>query len=58
VREFAKAQNFDVVLADGVIYHTPTIDITTQVLQALNARAPKPAAGTTTPAPAKPAAKP
>lgn len=44
VREFAKTQNFDVVLADGVIYHTPAIDITNQVLQALQARAPKPAA--------------
>lgn len=58
VREYAKAQNFDVVLADGVIYHTPTIDITSQVLQALQAKGPKPAANTTTPAPAKPAAKP
>jgi outer membrane protein len=58
VREYAKAQNFDVVLADGVIYHTPTIDITSQVLQALQAKGPRPAAGTTTPAPAKPAAKP
>ncbi len=59
VREFAKAQNFDVVLADGVIYHTPGIDITTQVLNALQAKGAKPAAGgTTTPAPAKPAAKP
>ena len=49
VREYAKAQNFDVVLADGVIYHTPTIDITSQVLQALQARAPKPAAGAAKP---------
>jgi outer membrane protein len=49
VREYAKAQNFDVVLADGVIYHTPAVDITTQVLQALQAKAPKPAAGAAKP---------
>jgi outer membrane protein len=59
VRDYAKAQNFDVVLADGVIYHTPTIDITTQVLQALQSRAPRPAsAPANAPAPAKPATKP
>lgn len=51
VRDYAKAQNFDVVIAEGVIYATPAVDITTQVLQALQARAPKPAA-------AAPAAKP
>jgi len=58
VREYAKAQNFDIVIAEGVIYATPTVDITAQVLQSLNARAPKPAtpAGATTPA--KPPAKP
>ena len=59
VREYAKAQNFDIVIAEGVIYATPTVDITAQVLAALNARAPKPAAapaGATTPA--KPPAKP
>ena len=61
VRDYAKSQNFDIVLADGVIYATPTVDITAQVLAALNARAPKPAApptGATAPAPAKPPAKP
>lgn len=60
VREYAKAQNYDVVLADGVIYNTPTVDITGAVLQALQARAGKPAAGApaNAPAPAKPAAKP
>ena len=59
VREYAKAQNFDLVIADGVIYHTPTVDITPAILTALNSRAPKPAAapaGAT--APAKPPAKP
>jgi outer membrane protein len=59
VREYAKAQNFDIVIAEGVIYATPTVDITSAVLAALNARGPKsgvaPAAN---PAPAKPPAKP
>jgi outer membrane protein len=60
VREYAKAQNFDIVIAEGVIYATPTVDITAQVLQALNARAPKPAAAAPAgaPTPAKPPAKP
>jgi outer membrane protein len=62
VREYAKAQNFDIVIAEGVIYATPTVDITAAVLASLNSRAPKPAAAapapTTTPAPAKPPAKP
>jgi outer membrane protein len=59
VRDYAKAQSFDVVIAKGVIYATPTVDITPQVLQALQSRAPKPAAApATAPAPAKPPAKP
>jgi len=61
VRDYAKSQNFDIVIADGVIYATPTVDITGQVLQAMQSRAPKPAApapATSAPAPAKPPAKP
>ncbi len=61
VREYAKAQNFDIVIAEGIIYATPTVDITAAVLQALNAHAPKPAAAApaaTPAAPAKPPAKP
>jgi outer membrane protein len=60
VREYAKAQNYDIVIADGVIYHTATVDITPQILQSLVSRAPKPAAGAPAgaPAPAKPPAKP
>jgi outer membrane protein len=60
VRDYAKAQNFDIVIAEGVIYATPTVDITAQVLQNLQAHAPKPAAAPAgaTPAPPKPAAKP
>jgi outer membrane protein len=57
VREYAKAQNFDIVIAEGVIYNNPSMDITAAVLQVLQARAPKPATGST-PAPAKPPAKP
>jgi outer membrane protein len=61
VRDYAKSQNFDIVIADGVIYATPTVDITGQVLQAMQSRAPKPATpapATSAPAPAKPPAKP
>jgi outer membrane protein len=57
VREYAKAQNFDIVIAEGVLYATPTVDITAAVLASLLAHAPKPAAGAA-PAPAKPPAKP
>jgi outer membrane protein len=57
ITEYAKAQNYDIVIAEGVIYATPTVDITAAVLQALQSRAGKaPAAGA--PAPAKPPAKP
>lgn len=49
VQAYAKAQAFDLVLADGVIYYNNSMDITTAILSALQAR--KPAA-----APAKPAA--
>jgi outer membrane protein len=45
VRDYAKAQNFDVVIAEGVIYATPAVDITPAILQALQSRAPKPGAG-------------
>ncbi|MGH8323963.1 MAG: OmpH family outer membrane protein, partial [Steroidobacteraceae bacterium] len=40
VRVYAKAQNFDLVIADGVIYSTPTLDITPAILTALQAHAP------------------
>jgi outer membrane protein len=53
VRTYAKAQNFDLVIADGVIYTTPTIDITPAILTQLQS---SPVAGR---APAKaPAAAP
>ena len=40
VRVYAKAQNFDLVIADGVIYSTPTLDITPAILSALQSHAP------------------
>jgi outer membrane protein len=55
VRTYAKAQNFDLVIADGVIYTTPTLDITPAILTALQSHAP--ASGAKSPAPA-PAPKP
>ena len=53
VRVYAKAQNFDLVIADGVIYSTPTLDITPAILTALQSHAP--AAGKAS-APVTPAA--
>lgn len=50
VQNYAKSQNFDLVLADGVIYFNNALDITPAILTALQAR--KGAS-----APAKPAAK-
>jgi outer membrane protein len=56
VRAYAKAQNFDLVIADGVIYSTAALDITPAILSAMQAKAPKPAAGSGTAAPKPPAA--
>ena len=59
VRVYAKAQNFDLVIADGVIYATQALDITPAILTALQQHAPAATAtkapGTT--APAKPQGK-
>jgi outer membrane protein len=38
VQVYAKAQSYDLVLADGVIYATGGIDITTAILGALQAK--------------------
>jgi outer membrane protein len=62
VRTYAKAQNFDLVIADGVIYSTPTVDITPAILQQLQASpgaaaAPRAKAAPAAPAPAKPPGK-
>jgi outer membrane protein len=46
VQAFAQAQKFDLVLADGVIWAGPALDITPQILSALQARGPRaPSAG-------------
>ena len=63
VRTYAKAQNFDLVIADGVIYTTPTIDITPAILSQLQANPgtaathPKAATPASGAAPAKPPGK-
>jgi len=54
VRTYAKSQNFDLVMADGVIWAAPAVDITPQVLAMLQARGGKAGAPASTP---KPAAK-
>ncbi len=41
VRSYAKSQNLDLVIADGVIYTAPALDITPAILASLQARAPK-----------------
>jgi outer membrane protein len=51
VRTYAKAQGFDLVIADGVIYSTPTLDITPQILSALQSHSSKASAGSATSAP-------
>jgi len=54
VRAYAKAQNYDLVISDGVIYSTSAYDITPAVLAALQARGgaagAKPAPPAATPA--------
>jgi len=52
---YSKAQNYDLVVVEGVIYATAAVDITPQVLAMLQARAGKPAAAAA-PKPAAPAA--
>ncbi len=46
VRTYSKAQNFDLVVTDGVIYATTALDITPAVIAGMQAKAtaPKPAA--------------
>jgi len=54
VQNYAHAQKFDLVLADGVIFANPTIDITQPILAALQARgatADAPSAASSRPAP-------
>lgn len=51
VQEYAQAQKFDLMLAEGVIFSSPALDVTPQVLTALQARgAARTGSGTTAPA--------
>jgi outer membrane protein len=52
VQTFAQGQKFDLVLADGVIFASPVLDITPQVLSALQARGVRAPASTGGAAPA------
>jgi outer membrane protein len=52
VETFAKAQGYDLILGDGVLYATGAVDVTAQVLQRLESSTKSPAAATPPPAPA------
>jgi outer membrane protein len=56
VQTFAQAQKFDLVLADGVIFAAPVLDVTPQVLSALQARGVRAPASSGAAAPATPKA--
>ena len=53
VQSYALSQKYDLVLTDGVVYASPSLDVTANVLAGLQARA-----AATTPAAPKPAAAP
>ena len=55
VQAFARSANYDLVVGDGVLYVNESLDITAQVLSALQTRAKS---GAKAPTPAKPAPKP
>lgn len=65
VQTYARSANYDIVVGDGVLYVNESMDITAQVLNALQARfktsggvAPKPAAPAAAPKPAATVPKP
>jgi outer membrane protein len=58
VQTYAQAEKFDLVLADGVIFANPTLDITPQVLTALQSQNVRPAASGAGAAAPTPATKP
>ncbi len=53
VQNYAKAQGFDLVIAQGVIYRSDAIDITPAVLSTLEKKAPAAAPAAAAPAPKK-----
>ncbi|MCC7414149.1 MAG: OmpH family outer membrane protein [Gammaproteobacteria bacterium] len=50
VQTYARANGYDLVLSDGVVYAGEGIDVTAQLISALKARAPAPAAPAAAPA--------
>lgn len=38
IRRFAESQGFDLILADGIIHASPAVDVTAQILEALQRR--------------------
>jgi outer membrane protein len=58
VNVFAKAQGFDLILTDGVIYRTQALDVTGAILTAMQSRRPATAPAAPAPKPAAPATKP
>jgi outer membrane protein len=58
VQAFARTGNYDLVVGDGVLYVNESMDITPQVLSALQARAKTAAPAKPAPKPATPQAKP
>jgi outer membrane protein len=58
VQTFARAANYDIVVGDGVLYVNDSMDITAQVLGALQSRYKSSGAPAATPKPATPPAKP
>jgi outer membrane protein len=54
VQKFARANNYDLILADGVLFAAAALDVTSPVLEALKSRAPAAAAPA---APAPPPAR-
>jgi len=45
VREYAKSNNFDIIIGEGVLYASDALNVTDQVLAALEARFQKDSAG-------------
>jgi outer membrane protein len=58
VQAFARAGTYDLVVGEGVLYRSDALDITAQVLAALQQRAKTAPAGPKPATPAKPPAKP
>jgi Skp family chaperone for outer membrane proteins len=51
VEVFARAQGYDLIIGDGVLFATATVDVTAQVLERLAASSKSPSANTAPRAP-------